>query len=192
MKTILIINGHPQPGSFSEAIASTYYLSAREAGARAELFHLYQLDFDLNLTKDKKNFNHLEPDIKMMQEKIKQADHLVFVFPVWWGTYPALLKGFIDRVFLKGFAYDYPEDKLFPIPLLKGKTARVITTLDTPLWYFRLVYHRPVYHAMKKVFLEFCGIKPVKFTYFSPVRKSTEKQRKKFLKHVSLLGAKMK
>jgi putative NADPH-quinone reductase len=187
-KKVLIINGNPNPGSFSEALASTYYKAAKSAGATVVLHHLYKLDFNPNLILKNKYGQNLEPDLIQIQQEIKKAEHLVFVYPNWWGTFPALLKGFIDRVFIKGFAYEYPDNQTFQTPLLTGKTARLIVTMDTPAWYYRLIYKQPGHNAMKKGTLEFCGIKPVKITTFSPIKNTSQKQREKYLNKTAELG----
>jgi NAD(P)H dehydrogenase (quinone) len=108
---------------------------------------------------------------------IKWADHLVFVYPTWWGTMPALLKGFIDKVFLPGFGFKYRKDSVWWDKLLTGKSARLIVTMDTPPWYFRWVYGRPSHNAMKKSTLEFCGVKPVKIISIGPVKHAESRGR---------------
>ncbi len=135
---------------------------------------------------------NLEPDLLNAWETIQWADHLVWIHPVWWGGLPALMKGFIDRLFSPGLAYKYRENSLWWDKLLKGKTAHIITTIDQPGWYYRLVYGRPSVNQLKKSILEFCGIKPVKVTYLGIVRTSTEEQRKIWLKKVRVLGQKLK
>jgi len=134
----------------------------------------------------------LEPDLIQTQKDIKAADHLVFIFPVWWSTYPALLKGFIDRVFLPGFVFKYRDNSILWDKLLKGKSADIISTMDTPGWYYRLVYKSPAHNSLKKGILEFCGINPVHVTRISPVKTSDEVSRGKWLKKVEVLGEKFK
>ena len=107
---------------------------------------------------------------------------------MWWYSYPAIMKGFIDRTFLPGITFDYVEGKAFPKRLLKGKTARIIITADTPRWYDRLFMGSPALNQLKKGTLEFCGIKPVKVTYISTIKSSTEEFRSKWLRKVEQLG----
>ncbi len=126
------------------------------------------------------------------QKEILDAEHLVFVYPNWWGTFPALLKGFIDRVLLPGFAFKYRENSLLWDKLLIGRTARLIITMDTPKWYYYLVSKAPGVNAIKKGVLQFCGINPVKTTLFGPVKTSTIEKRKNWLNNVFELGKKMK
>jgi putative NADPH-quinone reductase len=78
----------------------------------------------------------LEPDLLAAWEKILWAEHLVWIYPIWWGSMPAILKGFIDRLFLLGFAFKKKENSVWWDKLLTGKSARIITTLDQPKWYF--------------------------------------------------------
>jgi len=143
------------------------------------------------LTNGYRKRTELEPDLLMMQEEIKKADHLVLVYPTWWATYPALLKGFIDRVFLPGFSFKYRENSPLWDKLLTGKTARMIVTMDSPKWYYALFMKNAGHRSMKKGILEFCGIKPVKITSFSQLKSSTEASRKAWLTQVEKLGNKL-
>ncbi len=188
MKNILIINGHPNKESFCFALAERYKIGANAAGASCKLIHLTDLDFNPILNFGYRKISVLEPDLIKAQQDIVAANHLVFVYPTWWGTYPALLKGFFDRVFLPGFAFKYHKGDPFWDKLLKGKTARLITTMDSPEWYNFLVYRSPGHNSMKRAILEFCGIKPVKITSFAPIKSSDDKKRKQWLVEVEKLG----
>ncbi len=191
MKTILILNAHPNRDSFCSALAESYRSGAESSNANVKLLNLIDLDFDPILKSTNSQDNELEPDILKVQEKISKANHLVFVYPNWWGTYPALLKGFFDRVFTSGFAFRYQTKKPMPEKLLTGKSARVIVTMDTPTWYYSIGYRKPGHNSMKRSILELCGITPVKFTTLSPIRNSTDQQRSKWLEKVKELGRKM-
>jgi len=192
MKNILIINGHPDKNSLCCSLAETYKEGCESNGANCTLVNLTDLEFDPILHYGYKQRTELEPDLVKMQEAILKADHLVFVYPTWWGTYPALLKGFFDRVFLPGFAFKYRENSLFWDKLLKGKSARLIVTMDTPKWYYSLVYKSPGHNSLRKGILEFCGIKPVRISAFGPVKTSDDKKREKWLSKVRKLGAELK
>ena len=192
MTKILIINGHPNKESFCFALAESYKKGADLSGANCKLVHLADLNFGLNLSKGYTQITELEPDLLQMQQDILEANHLVFVYPTWWGTYPALLKGFIDRVFLPGYAFKYHKDDPFWDKLLKGKTARLIVTMDSPKWYNLLVYKNAGHNSMRKAVLEFCGIKPVKITSFGQIKTSNIIKRKQWLKEVETLGKNVK
>ena len=191
MKKILIINGHPNKESFNFGIVATYKKGALKAEAQVKEIVIAELDFNPNLQFGYQKRTEQEPDLIAAWEKIKWADHMVWVHPVWWGGLPAITKGFIDRVFLPGFAFQNRENSIFWDKLLKGKTAHIITTLDQPGWYYRFVYGRPSVNQLKKSTLEFCGVKPVKVTYIGIIKNSKEAARQKWLEKVEKLGLRL-
>lgn len=192
MQKILIINGHPNPDSFNYGIAAAYKQGALTAGAEVKEIVVADLNFSPNLKFGYQKRTDLEPDLLDALEKIKWADHMVWIHPVWWGGLPAMLKGFIDRVFLPGFVFQYRENSVWWDKLLSGKTARIITTLDQPSWYYWLMFGRPSVNQLKKSTLEFCGVKPVKVSYVGPLRNSNAEFRAEQLKKIEQLGAKLK
>ncbi len=192
MKKVLVINGHPDKESFCNSLAEKYKRGADSSGAECAIIDLTDLEFSPVLKYGYRKQTELEPDLKKAWGLIKKADHLVFVYPNWWGTYPALLKGFIDRLFLPELAFKYQTKNSFPKKLLTGKTARLIVTTDTPNWYYSLIYRKPGHNSMKKSILGFCGIKPVKITPLVYVTKSTDIQRKTWLEKIENLGRKLK
>ncbi|ACY15172.1 NAD(P)H-dependent oxidoreductase [Haliangium ochraceum] len=189
MKRVLIINGHPDRESFCAALAERYQQGVLSAGAPCELVHLADLDFDPILHHGYRKRPELEPDLERMQQALTDAEHLVLVYPNWWGSYPALLKGFFDRTLLPGFAFRYRKDSPLWDKLLAGRSARLLVTMDTPWWYYWLMVGRPGHNAVQKATLGFCGYAPVKISAFSPVRSSTDAVRAKWLAQVEALGA---
>ena len=187
-KKILVINGHPNSASFNFGIAATYRAGAEEAGAEVRSISIADLNFNPNLQFGYQKRTALEPDLLQAWEDIQWADHLVWVHPVWWGGLPAIMKGFIDRLFLPGFAFQYRENSLFWDKLLKGKSARIITTLDQPGWYYALIYGRPSVNQLKRSTLLFCGISPVKVTYLGIIKTSDATKRDKWLHKIKQLG----
>lgn len=188
MLKILVIDGHPNPDSFDCGLSQAYLKGANETEAETKLISIRDLQFNSNLQFGYQKTSELEPDLLEAQKKISWADHLVWIHPVWWGGLPAMMKGFIDRIFLPGYAFKYREKSVWWDKLLAGKTARIITTQDTPGIYYWLVFGRPSVNQLKKTTLEFCGIKPVKVTSIGPIRNSTESFRKKMLQKVELMG----
>ncbi|MEH6538254.1 MAG: NAD(P)H-dependent oxidoreductase [Psychroserpens sp.] len=192
MKQVLIINGHPDKQSYNYALSEAYKNGASKTSAIIDTINISDLDFNPNLSFGYRQRTELEPDLKEAIDKIKKAEHIVWVFPLWWAGLPALMKGFIDRTFLPGITFEFIEGKAAPIGLLKGKTSRIIITTDTPKWYDYIVMKRPILKQFKKGTLEYCGIGPVKVTYISPIISSTLDARKKWLKKVIKLGEKLK
>ncbi|WP_428069611.1 NAD(P)H-dependent oxidoreductase [Chryseobacterium gambrini] len=188
MKKILIINGHPNKDSFNFGIAKAYQDGALQSGAEVKEIVIADLNFNPNLQFGYQKRMDLEPDLVKAWEKIQWADHLVWIHPVWWGGLPAITKGFIDRLFLPGFAFKYRENSVWWDKLLKGKTAHIITTLDQPGLYYRFFFGRPSVNQLRKSVLEFCGVKPVKVTYIGIIKTSDIKQRKIWLEQIRLLA----
>ena len=187
-KNLLLINGHPDSESYNNALADAYQKGAAAAGYALDRIDIRSLKFDPNLQFGYRKRTELEPDLLRAQELIKQADRLVWVYPVWWGSVPAIMKGFLDRVLLPGFAFKKKENSVWWDKYLTGKSARLISTMDQPSWYYRFVYSRPSYHAMKQLTMQFTGVKKVRATTIGPIRNSSDAFREKWLRKVGKLG----
>lgn len=189
MKKILIINGHPDKESFNFGLAAAYKKGAENTpDTEVKEIRIRDLKFNPNLQFGYRKRTELEPDLLAAQELIKWADHLVWVYPVWWGSVPALMKGFLDRVFLPGFAFNKREGSLLWDKLLVEKTARLICTLDQPSWFYKWINGAPSHIAMKRLTMQFVGVKKVSLTAIGPIRNSSDKFRRKWLKKVERLG----
>jgi putative NADPH-quinone reductase len=190
-KNILVILGQPQRHSYGGALMQAYSEGARAAGAEVKELYLGDLKFDPLAITSLAHLNELEPDLTLAQEAIKWADHLVFVYPIWWGTIPALLKGFIERVFLPGFAVNFHKNSPRWDKLLTGRSARLIVTLNTPSWIYRWYFGRPGHNTMKKTILQFCGIDPVRITEVGPLKNSTDEKRQQWIAQIRALGTRL-
>jgi putative NADPH-quinone reductase len=140
-KKILIINSHPDDNSFNYALSERYAIGAKKSGADIKIINLYKLDFK-PFFRGIEHENIIEEDIKESQRYLKWADHIVFFYPIWWATIPALLKSFLERALVPGFSYENNQtDKEFLQwhELLSGKTARIVVTMDSP----------PLFHIIK-------------------------------------------
>lgn len=169
-KKITIILGHPDSASLCGAMADHYAQAAQAAGHEVRYFRLGELEFDPILHHGYKQVQALEPDLQEIQAAIQWAQHIVLVYPIWWGSFPALLKGMFDRIMLPGYAFSYRQNSAFWNKLLKGRSARAIATMDTPPWYFRLMYWSAAHVQIRRTILGFTGIGPVRTTSFGPVR----------------------
>lgn len=187
---VLVILGHPRADSLCGVLADSYSEAARAAGAEVHRVDIGDLEFDALGVKGENHAPLPEPDILSVQERVRWAEHLVFIYPIWWGTVPALLKGFLERTFASGFAIDFPNRPPYYTPLLGGRSARLITTMNTPPWIYRWFLRAPGHNVMKRAILELCGIKPVRITAFGPVRGSTETKRRQWIQRVRELGQK--
>ncbi len=191
---ILLINAHNRENSFCSALAKTYKEGACSSGHKVQVLNLRELELDKYLRYGHEKKYEPEGDVLKAQELITWANHLVFVYPTWWAGLPALLRLFFEMVFSPGFAFKY-RDKQGKIvswdKLLKGKSARIISTMDAPPCYYKWIIGDPGGKIMRKGILGFSGISPVKTTYFGSVKVSTEKQRADWLKAVRNLGQKV-
>jgi NAD(P)H dehydrogenase (quinone) len=189
-KKILIILGHPNIDSFCGALFKSYIEGAKKNGSEVREIKLGELKFDPVLWKGYNGIQDLEPDLVKSQEDIQWAEHIVFVYPTWWGAMPSLMKGFIDRVFLPGFAFKYRDDSQLWDKLLSGRSAQLLVTMDTPPWYYRWIYRSPGHNEMKRTIFGFCGIKVTGISEFSPIKNSTQEKRETWLKIAEELGKK--
>lgn len=185
---IVVINGHPYKESFNFALAEAYKKGVSKTGAELKEIVIRDLDFNPNLQFGYRKRTELEPDLLKAQETLKWADHIVWIYPVWWGSVPAIMKGFLDRVLLPGFAFKKRKGSLWWDKYFTGKTSRIICTLDQPPWYYKWFNGSPSHTAMKKLTLHFIGVKSVKISSIGPIRLSKEKFREKWLKKIEKLG----
>ncbi len=188
-KRILMILGTPKNTSLCNALGEAYAQGARDKGHVVRQLKLGEMTFDPILRGGYEQSQVLEPDLLEAQRQIHWAEHLVFVYPVWWGGIPALLKGFFDRTFLPGFAFKYRNRSQLWDKLLSGRTADLLVTMDTPPWYFRWIYGAPAHRQMTRTILGFSGIKTRRLSEFAPVRPSSEEQRQNWLRRAENLGS---
>lgn len=187
---ILVIKSHPRKESFCHSLADRYIEGAIKSGNRVEDIVLSDLNLEHYLKEGHKEKVSLSDDLLSAQQAISLCDRLVFAFPTWWTTPPALLKLFIEIIFLPGFAYKYHKKEGLTVSwdkLLKGKSARLFVTMDAPPFYYKLVVGNPSYKMMKGT-LGFCGIKPIRCNYFGSVKMSSENKKIKWLQKAYKVG----
>lgn len=162
----LIINSHPYDGSFNAGLRERLTKDLTADGHIVEELDLIKDGFnpvmeaeDLKLWGQGKT---RDPLVGKYQEKIMDSDIMIFPFPIWWGTMPAVLKGFCDKVLLPGWAYNYGE-KGNMIGALNGKKAIVVTTMQTPVDFFEEYFKNPVDGGFVKDTLQTCGIEVLKY-----------------------------
>lgn len=190
-KKILVVFGHPNPDSYCSGLANAYADGARETGADVQTLALHALDFDPILRVSKALQQPLETDLLSAQDKIRWAEHLVFVFPVWWGHCPALMQGFFDRTLVQGFGFRYAENQLLWERLLSGRTAHLIATMNAPTWYYRFILRDCGLQTIKGPTLGFCGIRTRRITRIGSIRFFKEPDRERWLKKVRSLGSRL-
>ncbi len=185
---ITILDGHPNAASFCAALAWHYEEGAADAGHEVRRIVVRELDFEGSLHRGYDRNQPMEDCLKRAQEDIAWCEHLVIVHPVWWGSMPAMLKGFFDRVLLPDFAFKFHEKGPWWDRLLAGRSARMILTAATPRWYGRLKYGDAPVKALRGMVLGFCGFKPVRVTYFGMAEAVSDDRRARWLATVQKLG----
>ena len=166
MAKILLLLTHPNPDSLNGATAKSIQQALEEDGHTVRLKDVYRLEIDPILgAEDFQAWqNGKVPDaVAKEQEDITWADGLLFVHPIWWNAMPAQLKGWIDRTFTKGYAWDFTEQGLDG--KLAGKKAFAAITLGSPkeLYDGLDISIDRVNDHLRKGTLNFCGIQDVKF-----------------------------
>lgn len=187
---VLVILGHPRSkDSLCAALAQAYESGASSAGATVRTLVLSELAFDPNVHVDSPEQQALEPDLQQAAELLAWAEHLVFVYPTWWGTMPALLKGFLDRMLMPNVAFRYTGHRAIDYEgLWRDKSGQIITTMDTPPPIYRWIYKAPGTHAMRNATLGFCGVAPVRALQLGSVRTATTTDHARWLERARQAG----
>jgi putative NADPH-quinone reductase len=185
---IAIIVGHARRDTYCEALGGAYKRGAESGGHVAEMFVLSKMSFDPILHEGFSKPQALEPDLQAAQDAIGRADHLVLVFPLWMGSLPAILKGFLERILQPGFAVERDENDAGYRPRLKGKSARIIMTMGMPAPVYRLWFGAHALKMLKRNILGFVGIAPARSTIFGLVAVGSDARRRRWLEHVEALG----
>ena len=182
---VLIIYSHPNETSYNASILQTVQKHLAPE-YRVKIVDLYKENFDPVLrfdeTHKRRDLQHNE-DMKPYKDLLSWADQLIFIFPTWWSGMPAILKGFIDRVFVAGFAYQ--NGPRGPVGQLDGK-AWIITTHNTPKMF--LPFSQDYAKVLKYQILKPCGIKQVKMTQVTRVEYMSDHQRKEELEKISQIA----
>ncbi len=184
-KKILVINGHPDPHSYNAALAQSY-LEALHNTPNIEIRYLalHSLEFNPNLEFGYRKRTELEPDLLKALDDIKWSNHLVWIHPLWWVGLPALMKGFFDRAFLPGIAFNHISTTE-TIGLLKGRTARIITTGgDLSQEVYTTVFNDSGLLQLKTGILEYCGVEVTDSTFIGLMNNSSLEDRQNWLKEV--------
>ena len=122
--------------------------------------------------------------ITKAMQLVAAAKTLVFIYPVWWGGFPAMLKGFIDRVFVSGLTYSFqhrPKDAVFPEGLMRGHAAHFFYTLDSPAL---VAWLDPGWLSNLFTVFRYCGFGPVRRHYLARLKLTTQAQREEWLAEV--------
>lgn len=189
-KKITVIIGHPDKNTYCGELARRYEKGAKEAGHEVRVVAIGDLKFDPILHYGYKVIQPLEPDLIKVQEDIKWAEHLVIVYPNWWGTMPALLKGMFDRMILPGFAFRFHKNGYMWDKLLSDRSAHVYITMDSPPLIARMMFGDNA-NEIKRDILGFVGFSPVSTTKIGAIKMMSDDERVHWLEKVEKHGKKV-
>ena len=183
---IFILLGHTDPATLSGAFVDCYEDHAKAAGHEIRRQDIGEMHFDPVLHEGYKTIQPLEPDLVDFQENIRWAEHIVIIYPVWWGSLPAKLKGLFDRAWLPHYAFTFADHGLSWKKLLKGRTARVITSANTSPLLLRLMYGPPTV-VLALCLLRFAGIR-ARSTVFGPSERASDRAKARWFRKVARLA----
>ena len=190
MPRVVVIQGHPDPagGHFCHALADAYETGVVAAGHELRRIAVAELEFPLLRSQAEYRSGRLPAGLERAQADLLWADHYLIVYPLWAGTMPALLKGFIEQV-IRPELYEGRDEagNTWPKPL-RGKSARVIVTMGMPALIYRWYYGAHGLRNLERNILGFVGIRPVRATLIGLVDNINAAKREQWLKKVEALG----
>jgi putative NADPH-quinone reductase len=166
-KRIVVIQGHPDPAGnhLLHAMADAYAQGAVSGGHQVRRIDVARLEFPLLRSQAEFEHSALPVSLTRAQEDMRWAEHWAFLFPLWQGTMPALLKGFLEQTFRPGFAVEQREGG-FPRRLLAGRSARLVVTMGMPAWIYRWYFGAYGIRSFERSVLSFAGIKPIRESFY--------------------------
>ncbi|KRE89822.1 hypothetical protein ASG87_02415 [Frateuria sp. Soil773] len=189
----LVVMGHPCPESFNHAIAGTIAGAWRAAGCEVAFHDLVQEGFDPRLTAaEARGEASADPLVQVHVAQLLDCDLLAVVHPNCWGAPPAIVKGWIDRVFAPGAAHGFAKGEDMgdePVGLLKAKAALVVNTGNTPAERERAVFGDPLERIWCDCLLHYCGVRQVVRRLFGVVATSSPDERRGWLADTEALAA---
>lgn len=188
MRTVIVFN-HPNEGSYCNAILQSVTKGLQNANHEVDLMHLDNDGFNPAMSKaDLKAFvDHqpIDPQVVDYNERLKKADHLIFIFPVWWDIMPGTTKGFVDRVLSPGVMYDHHPRGFGLVPLLKNlKSVIIITTMNKPRILYSLLIGNLIQKVMLQSVFKTMGYKNLHWISFTSVKSVSQERRVKWLSNL--------
>ena len=179
----LIISAHPNPQSFNRALVEEVIKATRQAGGETVVRDLYTLDFNPVLSWRELNASMegiVPAEIKFEQKLITEADLITFIYPLWWMGFPAILKGYLDRVLSYGFAYQ--NENNISVGLLGNKKIQQFITMGNSIEkYQQLGFDKALKSCLVDGLFNFCGITDIQHDIFGNIHLLDETDRQTIL-----------
>lgn len=190
MKQHLIISANPNPKSFSQGIVDVVNEHSLKRKWVVTHRNLYQMEFNPTLSQKElqSSFQGITPsEILHEQSLIKEADYITIICPLWWMGFPAILKGYLDRVLTYNFAYSTDEQGN-SIGLLAGKRIQLIISVGNQLEeYEKLGFLTAFKHTLADGLFNFCGITDVKSEYIGNIHRLSKEELQQVLNNLGHL-----
>jgi putative NADPH-quinone reductase len=183
---IYLLLGHTDRETLSGTFADRYEAVATAHGHVVRRQNIGEMQFDPILHNGYKTIQALEPDLEAFCENVRWADHIVIIYPTWWSSMPAKLKGLFDRAWLPHSAFNFADHGLTWKKLLKGKTARVITSANMNPWLITFMYGSPTTH-LELAILRFAGVR-ARSTIFGPSERASARTHARWIRKVERLA----
>lgn len=191
---VLVVFNHPYEGSYCNAILNSVTRSLSQSGHDVDLIHLDNEEFDPVIrAQELKAFalarkapqeaqQLLSGQVMQYKERLEEAEHIVFIFPIWWELMPAMTKGFIDKLIFPSIAYNYKgESSSMYCTLSKLTGVTMITTMNTPSLIYRFLFGNAIKKAMLMGTFWKIGVKKRNWINFASVKSVSQEKRKSWL-----------
>ena len=181
MKNILVINCNParERKTLDASLAAAYAKGAKNSGYSVKEVSLATLKFAPILHEGYSKDQELEPDLQMLRDSMVEAEHWVLVFSIWLGLPPALVKGFLERILTRGFAFEFNGNRPAALPALKGKSVHIIITCGMPSFVYSWLSGQPTSKALRTIF-KLCGMSVTGVSVFGSVAEHTPEALKRY------------
>lgn len=187
MKTIIYV--HPWEGSFNHAILEETITILGKRNEEFQVIDLHEDQFNpVYPAQELRYFSKGETpntQVKNYQKMLKQSDGVIFIFPIWWFSTPSILKGFLDKVLLKNFAYTENDNGILTGLLTNIKSVKVVTTAQSPKWYIKYLKGNGIQGTFISATLKSVGMKNIKWIHEGFIVTSKKEKKEKFLKNLA-------
>ncbi len=190
MKSLLILDGHPDPADrhLCHALACAYCKGASDAGHRTTLIRIADIDFPILRTPSDFTSQPSPQALGPAHDALIEANHLVLIYPLWLGSLPAYTKGFLEQLLHYDTAFERSESDRWPKGKMRGKSARIVLTAGMPALAYNIWYRAHSLKNLKRNILGFVGFKPVKSTVLGMVEHADDDQINRWLAKMESLG----
>lgn len=166
VRRILVVQGHPDRhrGHLCHALVQAYVDGANGAGHSVALLEPARLNFPLLSSRDEWEHGTLPPQLGAVQDAIRDAEHLVSIYPLWLGDMPAILKGFLEQVARQGLFVSLDDGRAKAARPLQGRSARVVISTGASASVYRWLSGAHGLNLMRRTILGMAGARPVRST----------------------------